>query len=82
MEPDEFKIKLISFIQNICNASRPGTKVTEETKLFEGRLINSIRIIDIMSFIERELNISIPEEKLSMEFFQTPRVIFQSFITV
>jgi acyl carrier protein len=80
MESHEFKIKLISFIQSICDASRPGVRVTEQTTLFEDRLINSIRIIDIMSFIERELNISIPEEKLSMEFFKTPQVIAHSFV--
>lgn len=79
MEIEAFKQRLITFIQQLCNTNHPGIKVGDETRLFENRLINSIRIIDIMSFVERELKISIPEEKLSMEYFMTPNLIVETF---
>lgn len=82
MKTEAFKQRLIAFIQQMCDAGRPGITVSDETRLFEDRLINSIRIIDIMSFVERELKISIPDEKLSMEYFMTPNVIVDAFVAV
>jgi len=82
MSTEEFSEKLIRFLQVLCEKHSPGVLVKDDTKLFDDRLINSIRIIDIMSFVERELCINIPDDKLTMKYFRTPGIIVQTFCEV
>lgn len=79
METELFKVKLINFIQGLCDKSRPDIRVGGDTKLFEDRLVNSIRIIDVIAFVERELQVSIPDDMLNMGYFKSPDVIVAAF---
>ena len=79
MKKQEFTHKLVEFITTICNESNIKVAVESDTYLFRDRVINSVRMIDIMSFIERELNIQIPDDKLTMNYFETPKKITDSF---
>lgn len=76
-----FDQRLIQFIGELCQKTGTDISVGLDTKLFENKLINSIRILDIMAFVETELEISIDDDKMSMEYFQTPRKIVETFIS-
>lgn len=79
MDRNQFEERLLTFIRKLCVENGITADIGRDTALFENRLINSMRIIDLMGFIESELSIEVPEDKLTMNFFRTPRVISDTF---
>ena len=49
----------------------PGMMITPTTVLFEGRLIDSVRILDLIAWIERATGSRIPDSRIVMENFRT-----------
>ena len=49
----------------------PGMTITPTTVLFEGRLIDSVRILDLIAWIERATGSRIPDSRIVMENFRT-----------
>ncbi len=79
MDRNHFEERLLAFIRELCAQNGITADIGRDTPLFESRLINSMRIIDLMGFIESELSLEVPEDKLTMNFFRTPRVIADTF---
>jgi acyl carrier protein len=79
MDRNQFEERLLTFIRKLCVENGIAADIGRDTALFENRLINSMRIIDLMGFIESELSIEVPEDKLTMNFFRTPRIIADTF---
>ncbi len=79
MDRNQFEERLIAFIRTLCAENGITADIGRDTALFETRLINSMRIIDLMGFIESELSLEVPEEKLTMNYFRTPRIIADTF---
>ena len=57
-----------------------GAVVTADTQLFETGLIDSMAILKLIAWTERELGLVIPDEKIRMDFFRTPRRIAETFV--
>ena len=79
MDRNQFEERLLVFIRKLCVENGITADIGRDTALFENRLINSMRIIDLMGFIESELSIEVPEDKLTMNYFRTPRTIAETF---
>lgn len=79
MTAHEFEQQLLDFIREMCRKNGIRAEITPDTLLFADRLLNSMRIIDLMAFVEEELGIVIPDAKLSMQYFRTPRTIAATF---
>ena len=79
MDRNQFEERLLVFIRKLCVENNITADIGRDTALFENRLINSMRIIDLMGFIERELSMEVPEDRLTMNFFRTPRTIVGTF---
>ena len=79
MDRNQFEERLLIFIRKLCVENNITADIGRDTALFENRLINSMRIIDLMGFIESELSIEVPEDKLTMNFFSSPRIIADTF---
>lgn len=79
MDNNQFEERLLEFIRELCAENGITADIGRDTVLFENRLINSMRIIDLMGFIESELSIEVPEDKLTMNYFRTPRIIAETF---
>lgn len=58
----------------------PGAPVTHDTPLFEG-LIDSIRILELIAWTERETGRQIPDPMIRMDHFRTVRRIAETFAT-
>ncbi len=54
-------------------------KAEGDTLLFESGLIDSLSILHLMAFVEKESGHEIPPEMITMKHFQTPRTIVESF---
>jgi acyl carrier protein len=55
--------------------------VDPTTPLFAGGRINSLRLLNLLAFVERTLDTEIPEEEIVMDRFHTVRRISEVFGT-
>jgi acyl carrier protein len=53
--------------------------VDPTTPLFAGGRINSLRLLNLLAFVERTLDIEIPEEEIVMDRFHSVRRIAEVF---
>lgn len=59
--------------------ARDGVVIDADTPLFAGRLIDSLRILELIAFTERALGIEIPDAAVRMDNFATPSRIARVF---
>lgn len=57
----------------------PGVTIHADTPLFEGGLIDSIRILELIAWTERETGRTIPDLMIRMDNFRTPDRIAEVF---
>lgn len=57
----------------------PGVTIHADTPLFEGGLIDSIRILELIAWTERETGRNIPDRMIRMDNFRTPDRIAEVF---
>jgi acyl carrier protein len=67
---DDLRGKLFQFIQGRFPAARRST-MTEDTPLLEGGIVDSLGMLEILTFINRELGIELGDGDLVPENFAT-----------
>lgn len=55
-------------------------ELNADTKLFKGGLLNSMNVLKLISYVERTSGKEIPDEKIVMSNFETPRKIVETFL--
>jgi acyl carrier protein len=75
---DAFEARLLAFVNERLLA-QAGVDVGPDTYLFADGLVNSMRILDLVAFIERSLDLTIDDTDVTMEHFRTVRTIADSF---
>lgn len=78
LDATKFEGDLLTFINTTLVPSGKSA-VDAETPLFEGGLINSIKILDLIAFVEKSLGVRIPEKLMVMKHFRSPRAITTTF---
>lgn len=61
-------------------APHAAVPIAAATPLFAGGLINSIRILEIIAWVEREIGRTIPDAQIRMDNFQTVERIADVFL--
>lgn len=79
LDARKFEADLVSFINTTLVPQGKGI-VAAETHLFEEGLINSIKILDLMAFVERALGEKIPDRLVVMKNFRSARAITSTFV--
>ena len=59
----------------------PGVRITRDTLLFEGGMINSIRILELIAWTERAIERRIDDVDIQMNNFRSPARISEVFGT-
>ena len=77
LDPKAFEEELLRFIGELC-IEHDGA-ISRDTPLFEQGLVDSRRVVDLMEFVERTLDLEIPDDKLSMEYFRSAADIVREF---
>jgi acyl carrier protein len=74
----EFETALVSFINTELLL---GTNLTidPDTALFEDGMIDSLKILNLLGFIESTIGRAIPDEEIVMKHFRSARVIAERF---
>lgn len=55
------------------------TQATAQTALFEDGLVNSIKILDLIAYVEKALGAKIPEKYMVMKHFRSVNDITSTF---
>ncbi len=55
-------------------------KVAPDTALFEGGWIDSLKILNLIAYLETQMGRKIPDEQIVMDRFRTITVIARSFL--
>lgn len=76
MTREEFETSLRRFVAGLTDTD--AARITRSTLLFEG-LIDSMRVLDLIAFIEQSLSIRVPDEKIRLENFRNIRAIADAF---
>lgn len=58
----------------------PGIRIHADTALFDGALIDSIKILKLIAWTERAIGRVIPDEQIRMDYFSTPNRIAEVFV--
>ena len=57
-----------------------GVVITAETQLFAGRLLDSLRVLELIAFTEQAIGAAIPDSQIRMDNFQTVSRIASVFL--
>lgn len=76
-EQAEIEGKILEWI--IKESQYETKQVNIDTDLSDGTVLDSIQLITLVLFIEDLLGEIIPEEKVSTEYFQSVRKIYENF---
>lgn len=80
MNKNKFTQKLLTFIK-LSLLKSPKKNINEKTLLFEEGLIDSMKIIELIAYVEKALHIEVTEDKISMEYFGSVKKITETFLT-
>jgi acyl carrier protein len=79
MRREEFERRLVEFVRRTLVASGSAIVVDEDTRLFEEGIVNSLRILDLIAFVEKETMTRIPDEAIRLANFRSVRAIAAAF---
>jgi acyl carrier protein len=77
---DDFERRLADFVNHALLKSGRDSAVDAETLLFESGAIDSLRILDLLAFIEKTLEVKIPDKAVRLQNFRSIRVIARFFL--
>jgi acyl carrier protein len=79
MNRNDFEAKVVAFLNRLCRRKAVDVQVEPTTHLFETKILDSVQFLELMSFLQSDLGVEVPDSKLSTEFFQTARKIAENF---
>jgi acyl carrier protein len=79
MKREDLERRLVEFVNRIQPDADPPVVVDEETALFEEGVINSLRILDLIAFVEENTRTRVPDEAVRLANFRSVRAIAAAF---
>ncbi|MGH7587115.1 MAG: aminoacyl--tRNA ligase-related protein [Gemmatimonadota bacterium] len=79
MKREELERRLVEFVNGMQPEADPPIVVDEETALFEEGVINSLRILDLIAFVEENTRTRVPDEAVRLANFRSVRAIAAAF---
>lgn len=77
---EDFERRLTDFVNRTLLKPTGVPAVDAETLLFESGAIDSLRILDLLAFIEKTLDVKIPDKAVRLQNFRSIRVIARFFL--
>jgi acyl carrier protein len=78
-EKNEFMKIIISILDGISRRKGFDIKIKSDTKIFDKKILDSIGFVEFITTIETDLNVDIPDHRMSTEYFLTPESITDNF---
>jgi acyl carrier protein len=76
----DFERRLTDFVNRTLRKSDRVPVIDAETLLFESGAIDSLRILDLLAFMEKTLGAKIPDKAVRLQNFRSVRVIARVFL--
>ncbi|GAA3945065.1 phosphopantetheine-binding protein [Actinoplanes auranticolor] len=75
MEPEKYSAALLDFVSR--EFAQPGDDLVldQDTPLVQSGILDSLRVAVLMSFIQRELGVHVPFDKIDGQHFKDIRTI-------
>jgi len=67
--------KIIQGIREICHHDEPELVLTEDSSLLEEGLLDSMKVVQLVSLLEDMLGRPLPSDEMTAENFETPKKI-------
>jgi acyl carrier protein len=74
----QFQNALMQFVNTLITEPK-ARRVRGTTPLFASGLIDSLKVLDLISFVESTLGIRIPDHKITLDNFRTIKAISKAF---
>lgn len=78
-ESSEFLSELVQFLNRWSARRGLSLEVGPDTHLFETKILDSVGFLELMTYLRAELGVVVPDKMLSVEYFQTPRMVTANF---
>ena len=75
----ELERRLLDYTRTKLVTPQTQTSVTADTRLFEERVIDSLRILELIAFLEAQLGRKVPDAQVVLANFRTIRVMANVF---
>ena len=76
---EPFVRKMVDWINT--RLAPPGVRVGPATPLFTGRIINSIKILELIAWTERAIGRPVPDSQIRLDNFRSVERIAEVFVT-
>jgi acyl carrier protein len=73
----DFEVSLCRFVRQLV--ADDSLRIRRNTRIFEEGLIDSLKVLDLIAFVEAELGIRISDADIRLEHFRTIQAISESF---
>lgn len=77
-ERERFVAELVGWLNR--KLAPPGARVAADTLLFESGLINSIRVLDLIAWVERAVGRRVADREIRLDNFRTVERIADVFV--
>ncbi len=79
MTRDAFVQAILTKVRQLLTALERTSDVHEEMSLFTEGHLTSTSFVDLLAFVETDLGVVIPDDKLDARYFQTRNLIADHF---
>lgn len=78
-EKNAFVMKVIGILEHIVARRNVQVRIAPDTPLFETKILDSVSFVEFITALEVELDVSVPDQKMSTQYFATPADIALHF---
>ncbi len=75
---EEFALRMLAWLNE--EIAPKGSRVDADTPLFATRLLDSLRVLELIAFTEQAIGRAIPDSHIRMDNFQTVARIAAAFL--
>jgi acyl carrier protein len=74
-----FVSAIIGILNGIGKRKGQVVQIEPDTPLFESRILDSMTFVEFITALEVDLNVSVPDQMMSTQYFLTPAHIAANF---
>lgn len=78
-EKNAFVAKVIGILERLAARKEPDIRIEPDTPLFDSKILDSVSFVEFITALEVELDVNVPDQKMSTQFFATPAHIGEHF---
>lgn len=75
----QFMAEVIGILDGICKRKGFDVQIDAKTPIFERKILDSVTFVEFIAALETDLNVNVPDQKMSTQYFLTPECIASNF---